>query len=538
MQVVTAAEMRAIDKTAVEQYGVPELVLMEHAGRALAERAWNIVNGSVRRRVVVFVGKGNNGGDGCVAARHLHNRGVTVRVVLIDSPDKLGRQCAQQLDMVERLGIEVIQLTKQSERKVHFHTAAADLVIDALLGTGSRGAPKGTVRAAIDIMNEAGAKVLAADLPSGVDADTGAVAGVAVRADETVTFGLPKIGLLFGAGRELAGPWSVADIGLPKPLLTGGMRRYVGRELVRDMLPVRPPSGHKGTFGRVVVVGGSKGMAGAAMLAGRGAQRVGAGLVVLAGPEELHDVFATNVPEAIGVPLPQINGTVAATAAEQVVAALDKASVLVIGPGLGRSDDVRTLVTRVLAGARNTRLPVVIDADGLNALADANMFVRGGKGSGAFDSADAQHEAPSLVLTPHPGEMARLCGATVSDIVARPVEFATEYAATWDAVVVLKGSPTVIADPTGRVFINSTGSAALASGGTGDVLAGAIGGLIAQGAPPLSAAVAGVYVHGAAGDRDFPRSDETTVHLQHVAGLTAGDVAERLPEVLAHLRAE
>lgn len=539
MQVVTAAEMRAIDKAAVEQYGIPEIILMEHAGVALAEHAWHLVNGSTRRRVVIFVGKGNNGGDGCVAARHLHNRGATVRIILIDARDKLGRACARQLEMVERLGIEIIQLTKQTERKVHFHTAAADLVIDALLGTGARGAPKGAVRSAIEMINEAATKVLAADLPSGVDADTGAVAGVAVRADETVTFAMPKVGLLFGAGRELAGRWVVADIGLPKPLLTAGMRLRVTRQLVRDMLPVRPSWGHKGTFGRVVVVGGSKGMAGAAMLAGRGAQRVGAGLVVLAGPEELHDVFAANVPEAIGVPLPQVDGTVAASAADQVLAALEKASALVIGPGLGRGDDVRTLVTRVLSEVQKSGLPTVVDADGLNALAEDGVLGRGGKGRSIREGAPGSGgQAPSIVLTPHPGEMARLCGASVMDIVSRPIGFATEYAKRWGVIVVLKGSPTVVADPSGRVFINSTGSAALASGGTGDVLAGAIGGLIAQGASTLEAAVAGVYVHGAAGDTDFSSPEHTELHRAHMAGLTAGDIAQRLSEVLARLRAE
>lgn len=536
MQVVTAADMRAIDGRAIQEYGVPELVLMEHAGLAVARRAWAMVNGSARRRVVVFVGKGNNGGDGCVAARHLHNWGAAVRVFVTDSPDKAREQCARQLDMVERLGIDIVVLGKQTERKARFHTVSADLLIDSLLGTGSRGAPRGAVKLAIDMINEADTPVLAADIPSGVDADTGAVPGVAVRADQTVTFGLPKVGLLIGPGRDLAGRWTVADIGLPRVLLAGGRVQHVSRELVRAMLPSRPPGGHKGTFGRVVVVGGSKGMAGAAMLAAQGAQRIGPGLVMLSGPEELHDVFAIGVPEAISHPLPQVNGTVASTAAERVLSTLDRASVLVIGPGLGRTEDVRALVTRVLAGAREAGVPVVVDADGLNALADAGVLREWAKqaAAGAGDSTDDR--GPGLVLTPHPGEMARLCGVSAAEIVARPLQFAVEHARAWRTVVVLKGSPTVIAHPAGNAFINSTGSAALASGGTGDVLAGAIGGLIAQGALPLEAAVAAVYVHGAAGDLDLDESERQASPRPHRVGLTASDLARRLPHVVNRLR--
>lgn len=530
MQVVTAAEMRDMDRQAVERYAIPEIVLMEHAGKALADRAWQLVNGSSRRRVVIFVGKGNNGGDGCVAARHLHNRGATVRLVPIDEPNKFTGECARQLDMAARVGVEIIPLSKRTERKIQFHAAAADLIIDAVLGTGSRGAPRGAARTAIELINGAGAKVLAADLPSGVDADTGAVAGAAVLADATVTFALPKIGLLFGPGRELAGTWTAVDIGMPRQLLTGGTRHVVTADLVRDFLPVRPPAGHKGTFGRVLVVAGSQGMAGAAMLAAQGAQRVGAGLVQLAGPEMLHDVFAVGVPEAISLPLAQVNGTVAASGAEEVLAAAQEAAAIVIGPGLGRSDDVRSLVKRVVADA-SARVPVVVDADGLNALAEAGVLGRpsGGRLAG---------QGAGLVLTPHPGEMARLCGVTAADVVARPLEFAERYAQQWGAIVVLKSSPTVVADPQGHSYINSTGSAALASGGTGDVLAGAIGGFIAQGAPPVAAAVAAVFIHGAAGDGEVVELGASPVHRPHMAGLTATDVALRLPQVLAQLRAE
>lgn len=528
MYVVTAAEMRAIDRQAMEEYGIPSEVLMEHAGKALADAAWRFLGEAGRRRVVVFAGKGNNGGDGCVAARHLHNRGAQVRIVTVDEPERYGGECARQLDIARRFGVEVVVLSRQNERKVQIHASTADLIIDALLGTGSRGEPQGEVKTAIELINASGALVLAADLPSGVDADTGAAPGVAVRAHWTVTFGLPKVGLLFGPGRELAGGWEVADIGLPAQLLNRGFRRYVLPEFVRSLLPERPPRGHKGTFGRVLVVAGSRGMAGAAMLAAQGAQRVGAGLVQLAGPEQLHDVFAVGVPEAIGLPLPQVDGTVAASAAERIEEALEQATVLVIGPGLGRGDDVRSLVLRVVPAALAKGVPVVLDADGLNALAEAGGPERLARGRSGAE--------PALVLTPHPGEMARLCGSSAADVAARPLDYAAEYARRWGAVVVLKGAPTVVADPRGSLYINSTGSPALASGGSGDVLAGAIGGFIAQGATPVAAAVAGVFLHGAAGDLGFAEPGDTRAFRPHMAGLTAGDIARRLPEVLARLR--
>src|SRR5690606_10537076 len=271
----------------------------------------------------------------------------------------------------------------------------ADLLIDALLGTGSSGPPKGAVKTAIEIINAAERPVLAADMPSGVDADTGAAPGAAVRADATVTFGLPKIGLLIAPGRELAGRWTVADIGLPRALLEGGPRRLVLPGFVRTLLPARPPGGHKGTFGRVVIVGGSVGMAGAPTLAAWGAQRVGAGLVVLAGPEALLPVFASNAPEAVSVPLPQVNGTVAASAA---------------------------------GGVR-----VVVERTALNALAGAGVLPKAGGPGGGGPSAPGQarlfpaggaDDAPALVLTPHPGEMARLCGVPAAEVTARPVELA------------------------------------------------------------------------------------------------------------------
>jgi len=562
VKVVTAAEMRAIDRRAIEGFGIPSLILMEHAGLAVARRAWQQLAETRSRKAVIFAGVGNNGGDGLVAARLLTNWGARVRVFLAGDPARASAETATQLAIVRELGIDVVPLGDNTRQKAKLNAATADLLIDALLGTGSRGVPRGAVAAAIDILNEAGRPVLAVDIPTGVDADTGSAPGPAVRARWTVTLGLPKVGLLLPPGRELAGHLVVADIGLPRALLDGGpgpaegpagepARRapdngpdrtpdnagqsgagrsagsaagageglppavWVEPDLVQRLLPPRPPAGHKGTFGHVLVVAGARGMAGAAVLAARGAQRAGAGLVTLAGPAGLQPVFAGAILEALTWALPESpDGGLAAEAAEEVVHALRRADVLVIGPGLSRADAVGQAVRRVLEAATK---PVVADADGLYAL---------GEGAGFLER--TRQRAYPLVVTPHPGEMARLCGVPVREVTANPLALARDRARAWQAVVVLKGSPTVVAAPDGRVFINSTGSAALATGGTGDVLAGTIGGLIAQGAAPWAAAVAGVYVHGLAGD--------LAAQARGPAGIVAGDVAASLPAALAQAR--
>ncbi len=540
MKVVTAAEMRAIDKAAIEAYGIPSLILMEHAGTAVARRAFRELAGTRSRKAVIFAGTGNNGGDGLVAARHLVNWGARVRVFLAGDRARASADMAAQLAMAERIGVEIVPLGEETEAKAKLNAATADVLIDALLGTGSRGAPRAAVAAAIDIVNGAGRPVLAVDMPSGVDADTGAAPGPAVRATWTVTFGLPKVGLLLPPGRELAGHVVVADIGLPRALVAGTGEKsepgpsdvagkpaqnnrdpappvtlLAGPDLVQRLLPVRPAAGHKGTFGHVLVVGGARGMSGAAILAARCAQRAGAGLVTLAGPAGLLPVFAGTILEALTRPLPEaFDGGLAPEAAAGVLQALERADVLVIGPGLSRTDGVARVVRRVLEEA--TR-PVVADADALYALGEGAKFLERSR-SRPFP----------LVLTPHPGEMARLCGTAVRDVLANPLGIARDRARAWQAVVALKGSPTVVAAPDGRAFINSTGSSALGTGGTGDVLAGAVGGLIAQGADPLAAAVAGVYVHGLAGD--LAAGDRGP------AGIVAGDVADQLPQALARAR--
>lgn len=519
MRVVTAAQMRAIDKRATDDFHIASNILLEHAGLHVAKAAWQLAKGSTRRRVVVFAGKGNNGGDGFVAARHLQTRGLSVRLFTTTDVGELQGDVARAAAAARAVGVDVVEPDDQSERKARLHLAAADVVVDALLGTGGRDKPAGAVAAAVGWINAAGKPVVSVDIPTGVQADTGYVPGAAVRATTTVTFGALKPGLLIGEGREAAGRVIVADIGLPKTLFSDGQLTFVTPEVARSGLPERPARGHKGTFGRLLAIAGSRGMAGAASLCVRGAQRVGAGVVTLASPASLNDVFCGTVPEALTVSLPDDgNGTLHEEAADAVARQLQTADALVIGPGLSTGRGAMAVVERVVHEAA---CPVVVDADALNVIAaDRRLFARIAERSG---------EAP-FVLTPHPGEMARLCGVNVSDVLARPLDLAGETAARWQAVVVLKGAPTVTALPDGNVFINGTGSNALATAGTGDVLAGAIGGLIAQGASPAGAAVAAVFVHGLAGDGAGRKLGNT--------GVVAGDVAAALPEAMSQVRSD
>lgn len=562
MKVVTAAEMRAIDGRAIEGYGIPSLILMEHAGLAVARRSWQQLVGTRSRKAVVFAGTGNNGGDGLVAARLLTNWGARVRVFLAGDPRRASAETATQLAIARALGIEVVPLGDDAQQKAKLNAATADLLIDALLGTGTRGAPRGPVALAVAILNGAGKPVLSVDIPSGVDADTGAAPGPAVKAQWTVTLGLPKVGLLLPPGRELAGHLIVADIGLPRALTAPGSGAesrtdkpsagqgpgeagaaqhaaqpgdvtgagpareaaeatdgpptvWVDPALVQRLVPSRAAAGHKGTFGHVLVVGGSPGMTGAPVLAARGAQRSGAGLVTLAGPAGLQPLLAAANLEALTLALPEApDGGIGPEAAAEVLHALGRAGVLVIGPGLSRTGAAGKTVRLILEAAQR---PVVADADALYALGEGAEFLE-----------RTRERSYPLVLTPHPGEMARLCGLPVRQVTADPLGIARDRARAWQAVVVLKGSPTVVAAPDGSAFINSTGSAALATGGTGDVLAGAIGGLLAQGASPLGAAVAGVYVHGMAGD--------LAAEARGPAGIVAGEVADHLPAALVRAR--
>jgi NAD(P)H-hydrate epimerase len=510
MLVCTAGQMRALDQWTIA-HGTPGHVLMERAGKGAAEV---IRRRFGRGRTVVVCGRGNNGGDGFVVARHLRRARWPLEVWLVGEPSAVQGDAARMLAAWRRAGgrVHVCRDGGDLER-LRKHLLAAALVVDALLGTGLNAPVEGSHAVVIDAMNTAAAPILAIDIASGLSADTGRPLATAVRATVTATFGHAKIGQVVYPGIEHTGELEVVDIGLrPEGLETIGPTTHVLEErTVGCLLPRRPRNAHKGTFGHVLVVAGSRGKTGAALLATEGAARAGAGLVTLAAAALLQPVLEGHVREAMTAALPDgRDGTAALGDGIALMRLLEARDAVVCGPGLGLNPDTRTLVATI---ARTARVPLVLDADALNAVAGTGVL--------------GERLGPT-VLTPHPGEMARLLAITTAEVQADRVRVARQLASRDRVVVVLKGARTVVAAPDGRAGIVPTGNPAMASGGTGDVLAGIVGGLLAQGLDPFDAACLGTFAHGLAGDRVAVRQGEV--------GLLARDLLDELPATLATLQ--
>jgi ADP-dependent NAD(P)H-hydrate dehydratase / NAD(P)H-hydrate epimerase len=492
MRILTAAEMREVDRLTTEKYRVPSLTLMENAGRSVAELIQARFPDVKQRHFTVLCGKGNNGGDGFVAARYLRRMGARVSVYLIGNARDVKTDAAVNLKRWNRTGKRLVEVSSRKRLTLAFQDS--DIIVDALVGTGARGPLEGQFADVVKAVNqhEPGCVVIAVDIPSGLDADTGAAPGAVIVADYTVTFTAPKPGLLLGAGPEHVGDLVVSEIGSPRPLVEetgkGNLRWSEAREFARFATP-RRASGHKGDYGHVLVVAGSVGKSGAAVLAGTAALRAGAGLVTVATPEPVLPIVAAYTPEIMTEPLAATrSGTVSERCLEGGLFSkiLEGKRTLAIGPGLTTQVETQAFV-RGIVGARET-VPVVLDADGLNAFAGRGGELRNPKGL--------------LAITPHPGEMGRLLGCSTRDVQARRIDVAREAATDWNAFVILKGHQTVIAAPDGRLWINSTGNPGMGTGGTGDVLTGILAGLTAQyGADSWPEMLAfGVYLHGLAGD--------------------------------------
>lgn len=505
--------MAALDRRAEEEFGVPTLLLMEAAGRGVFEAALRLAS-RASPRVVVVCGKGNNGGDGLVAARLMLAAGWRVSVVLVARDAEVSGDAAVNLRAARRAGVEVINLDSTAIPALGGLLASADLIVDGLFGTGFRGPAAGLAAKTIELINSAGRPALAIDIPSGVHGDTGAVDGPAVRATATVTMGLPKIGLLLPPGAEYAGRIWVADVGHPRRLVdASGVRTFLlTRQAVDQAILRRPLAAHKGNFGRVLVIAGSVGHSGAAVLAALGAMRAGAGLVTLGVPAAIYPVVGPAVIEGMPVPLPDDQGALAAEAAARVLEMAASADVVACGPGLSTLLGPRAVVLGLLAESSR---PLVLDADALNILAGLR---------GPWP----QRQSP-VILTPHPGEMARLLGKTVEGIQQQRIQVARAAAERFGAVVLLKGARSVVADPSGDVVVVPTGNPAMASGGMGDVLTGAVAAFVGQGLQPAAAAGVAAYLHGLAGDLVAAASGP--------AGILAGEVAAALPRALAAVRA-
>jgi ADP-dependent NAD(P)H-hydrate dehydratase / NAD(P)H-hydrate epimerase len=507
MKLLTAAEMRAIDQQTIEVIGLPGVVLMENAGRGAADAIEAGFSSCRPGPVLVLAGRGNNGGDGFVVARYLLNRGWQVATLVLATEEQVAGEAAIHLQALLR-GEGAVHFAPTSEELTCFLAAQRPrLLVDALLGTGLNSEVGGLLAEAIDWINDCSSPVIALDIPSGLDATSGRLLGRAVRADLTVTFAFPKVGHATWPAAGLIGKLVTVDIGMPQSLMNqaSDLHLLVDSSAARQLLPARPVTGHKGTFGHLLVVAGSPGKSGAAAMTAEGGLRAGAGLVTAACPASIREVLAVKLTEVMTVPLPDSAGLLGPEALAPIEELwLDKKA-MALGPGLGMSEGLCELIRSLV---RSCPIPLVLDADGLNAIAsDPSILL--------------ERRGPSAILTPHPGEMARLGGGTVAQVEDDRVGTARAFARQYQVVLVLKGARTVTAFPDGRVRINSTGHPGMASGGTGDVLTGVIGGLLAQGLAPEEAATLGVFLHGLAGDRLRIRLGE--------AGMLATDLLRELP---------
>jgi NAD(P)H-hydrate epimerase len=508
--------MREADRRTIEDIGIPSLVLMENAGRQVVAAMESIFDDLPERRVAILSGKGNNGGDGFVVARTLHQRGIDVSVFLVGQVAEIKGDARINLEILGRLGITVVEISDEGQWDLHFSEISAHgLIVDALFGTGLKSALSGIYETIVADVNGSGIAVVAIDVPSGMSADTPDLIGDCIEAAMTVTLGAPKLPLVLPPAEQKAGEVVIADIGIPSEIfdaLEGQRVELMTRDQMRALVSPRAADAHKGDFGRVVVVAGSRGKTGAAILAAQGALRAGAGLVTIATPRSCVPIVAAHTPDYMTEALEEtVDGTIHFAAAECVLA-LD-ADVLALGPGLGRGEGVTTFMRELV---ERSEVPLVFDADALNAFADEPAALVG-------------REGRDLIITPHPGEMARLVGCTVEDVQADRIGIARDFASSHRVYVILKGYRSLIATPDGKIFINPTGSPGMATGGTGDVLAGMLAAWLAQLLDAEAACKVSVYLHGAAGE--LADADEGEVSM------TASDLADHIGDAVLELTA-
>jgi hydroxyethylthiazole kinase-like uncharacterized protein yjeF len=510
MKVVTAEEMRIIDRKTIEGYGIPGAVLMERAGFSVTAMIKQVFS---PRKVIIISGSGNNGGDGLVVARNLYNEGWDVKVFLTKKPEDLKGDALLQYRVANKLGIRIYPINDFLTQHSSLITRHC-IIVDALLGTGLSKNVTGLLSEVISLINRSNVPIVSVDIPSGISSDNGQIMGEAVRADYTVTFGLPKRGHLLYPGAQHSGKLFIEDIGFPEELLNSEKLHIelLMKDKISTLIPQRPRYSHKGNYGHVLIVAGSKGKTGAAIMAAKACLRSGAGLVTIGIPKSLADIFQSRVTEEMTLILPDKgDGTLSQRAFRVILNFLnERATTLAIGPGISVSDDTKKLMDTLI---KTSTTPMVIDADGINSL----------KGERAIFS---KSKAP-IILTPHPGEMARLFGrqkgVTVKsqDIERNRIDVAVSFTKETGTVLVLKGVPTIIAEPDGKAYINSTGNPGMASAGTGDVLTGMISGFLSQGLSPVQASILGVYMHGFAGDSAAAEKGEHS--------LIATDIIEKVP---------
>jgi ADP-dependent NAD(P)H-hydrate dehydratase / NAD(P)H-hydrate epimerase len=515
MRVLNAAQMRQADRRTIDEIGIASLVLMENAGRQAVAAMEAVYSDLGERQIAVLCGRGNNGGDGFVVARTLVQRGVDVSVFLLGSVSEVRGDARTNLEILGRLGVTVVEVSDSQAWELHFSEVShCTLIVDAIFGTGLNAPVSGLIESVIADVNASGIPVVAIDLPSGLSADSPESIGPSIEAGLTVTLAAPKLPLVLPPAEMRAGDIVIADIGIPSEVLDsvdGPRVELLTRASMRELLPPRSADSHKGDYGRVLVVAGSPGKTGAAHLAGRGALRSGAGLVTVATAASCQGIVATMAAEYMTLALPEREYGLDPQGVGQILEIAR--DVIAIGPGLGQAPTTRAFVKLLVDRAS---MPLVIDADGLNAFADDPDRLAG-------------REGRDVIITPHPGEMARLVGMSTDEVQASRLEIARNFAVGHHVYVVLKGHRTLIATPDAKVFINPTGNPGMATGGTGDVLTGAIAAWLAQVLDAEAACKLAVYLHGMAGD--LAEADEGEV------AITATDLVAHLGDAVMELTA-
>ncbi len=512
MKVANAEEMQELDRKAIETYRIPGMILMENAGRGAAEVISHTFPDIHKKKIAIISGKGNNGGDGFVIARYLLNQGVSVRVYLLADPKGLRGDAETNFNIFQRMKGEVISVPSSKDYvRVKKDLEKFDILVDGIFGTGLDAEVRGYYREVIDHLNTLQRPIVAIDIPSGLDADTGKPLGTAIRAFLTITFGLPKVGHLLPPGIDYVGEVRVIDIGLPKRLVEDEKipTHLLEEKEIKGWLSIpRNPDTHKGDYGHLLVIAGSVGKTGAAAMACQAALRMGAGLVTLAIPKSLNGIMEMKLTEVMTEPLPETpKQTLSLRAFSAIVRLCENKKAVIIGPGLGTFKETQSLVLKLI---KALDVPIILDADGLTALATQPKTL--------------PIASRSLILTPHPGEMARLMRSQVKEVLEDRIGRSRNFSQSHHVHLVLKGHPTLISTPKGEVFINPTGNPGMASGGTGDVLTGMIGGLVCQGFDILPSLQIAVYLHGLAGDEGVQEKGEKS--------LIATDIIEKIPALL------
>jgi hydroxyethylthiazole kinase-like uncharacterized protein yjeF len=513
MLIVTAEQMREIDRLTIEKYGVPSLTLMERAGEAVTRAIQKRFARNAKKGVLIVAGKGNNGGDGLVVARLLKKKRIPCEVALLARAEELSIDATHNLRAYLKLKGKVTEISAQRLDLLSARMSKNAVIVDAILGTGIKSEVRGLFADAITLINAAGLPVVAVDIPSGLDTDKGGPLGVAIQAEMTAALGFPKLGEVIYPGVRYTGQLVVADIGLDERAVAQVVPQaeLLERETVRWLVPRRDSDTHKGSYGHLLIVAGSRGKTGAAILASRAAMRSGAGLATLAAPRALNSIFASALVEVMTEPLrDNVAEEIEALSDDEWRRLLKRKDALLFGPGIGVSPATQNMLRWLL---RNLAMPWVIDADGLNNL--------------VLEIDRLRHARVAPVLTPHPGEMARLTGKSAAEVNADRVGIARSFAVEHRCHLVLKGARTVIATPDGKIFINPNGNPGMASAGMGDVLAGILTALLGQELRPEDAMKLGVYLHGFVGDR--------VAETKGPIGLIASDIIDALPSGMRDL---